>query len=366
MPRMVCRWALCALVALPLSACAANTSKLEYDDKEVFKQGYFPPPATAGDRALYTTHPAASAQCIAKHAVGAPSGFQVRLEAAYLRTYWNPDRITGLMHIPPFSYWLHGKRNDIGLFIAVSTDNSVGFTDESAYLPVDLERNIVLTRGAHIGSPNRLLYLSKEYNGNPVHLQLRMVDFDDGDIDTQFAVLQKMMGFGQQFIATANEPGLAALGALGSEFVAQKSENDVLGVFDFTLMPCTASTSVPLPPLAEGYIVMIRDESRAPTGLLQGKSARMQHNVDWADFSYDPATKALLIEHGYYCLDATGRRSAKHVATAAECANYKEKIGEPADKSKPNEKSEVAFPTPERHAEPFTDRTYIVLSITRT
>lgn len=366
MPRLFRRLALCALAALPLAAGAADPSKLEYDDKEIFKQGYFPPPAQAGEWARYTTQPADAAQCIAKHAAGAPSGFQIRLEAAYLRTYWNPDRITGLMHIPLLAPLLHGKRNDVGLFIAVNTDNTVGFTEDSAYLPVDLERNIVLTRGAHIGSPNRLLYLAKEYNGNPVHLQLRMVDFDDGDIDTQFAVLQKMMGVGQQLIAASNEPGLAALGALGSEFVSQKSKNDVLGVFDFTLMPCAALGAVPLPSLAQGYVVMVRDESRDPAGWLQGKSAPLQHNVDWSSFAYDPATKALLVDRGYYCRDATGRRSAINVATAAACATYKEKIGEPADKSKPLEKTDVVFPTAERDLEPFTDRTYIVLSVTRT
>lgn len=333
------------IVAASFFSCAyAEEAGLQYDDKEIFKQGYFEL-STAGASPKLASYSAnlssSSTQCINSKSPSGKQGFQIRLETANLKTVRNPDRIFGLMHIPFLGAYINSQPVDIGLFIAVSTDSRVGLTPESAYVPVYLARRVRLTQGVHIGSPNRLLYLTDEYKDTQVQVQLRLVDFDSSDIDEQFAILNKLMEYGQGLIASGSDPAISALGALGSLIVKQNGKNDLLADFDFSLIPCAHIGAVPQPAFAEGYLVMIRDGFVKDTPL----------NLDWNAFKYDPISKYLGVRM-WRCITNDGKESLQLKDYQRECVGYQE--------------GDVKYLSGrEDFTTRYDKRTYIVLSITK-
>lgn len=359
-----------ALIGLFISLPAFADEGLQFHDREFFKQGYFEYNPTNQKATHKVSKPDDTKSCISSG-----STFHVRLETAYFVTKLNPDRWPGFMKFPVIGKWRHNRKNDLGLFMTVAMDNKIGPSEDSAYIPVYLSRETRFVAGTHIGSPNRLLYLANNYDGKkPVHIQVRLIDFDSSDIDAEFRVWQDLMNYSESVIAASSDPAIIALGALGKSLVERSGRNDILGEYDLTVLPCDTTTGLPQPPLAEGYLVMVLDEPR--NFVYKGKDADerrrradvMAHDLNWRKFVYDPYTKALQWNLGVHCKATDGKRLSKvRVEKADDCKTYKEVHRIKKGLFSKAEDTEVTFSQAAGSEEtvPFTERTYVVLSVTR-
>ena len=120
------------------------------------------------------------------------------------------------------------------------------------------------------------IYGPQKYNGNPLAIQLYILELDEADTE-QFSGLLKTMASLGTAANPAAAPLLGVLEKLGTAFL-QSNWNDVIFRYNFVLLPGAGNTgNIPYPVLEAGNYVLVRKDNR-------------QSEPDWSHMTFDKGT----------------------------------------------------------------------------